>query len=117
MDSPSSNPPPRVLPYGHTTSPKEGFRILGSIVGACFGIVAAIGVAICVPLLIESLVKTQSTGRIAYKVAGGCFLAATVACALTVVELRHKEIWFLRGFIVGAATLFLIIGLMFLSGR
>ncbi len=117
MDSPSSDPPPSVLPYGRTTSPKEGFRILGSIVGACFGIVAAIGFGIWVAYVIESLIKPQFPGRIAYKVAGVCFLAATVACSLTIVQLRRKEIWFLRGFIVGAATLFLIMGLMLLSGR
>jgi hypothetical protein len=100
-----------VLAYGQASRPKEGFRILGLIIGACFGIVAAITAGICVAAAIE-FAKTQLPGRIALRVAGVCFLIATVACALTVVDLRRREIWFLRGFLVGAATLFLIFGMM-----
>jgi hypothetical protein len=111
MGLPLPPPPSAVLPYGQASRPKEGFRILGLIVGACFGIVAAITAGICVAMAIEC-VKAQLPGRIASRMAGVSFLIATVACTLTVVDLRRREVWFLRGFLVGSATLFLIFGMM-----
>jgi hypothetical protein len=85
-------------------------------VGAGFGIVAAIVLGIWVLAVSEAFVKILAPNT-ARKLVGTCFLVATVACAMAVVELGRKQIWFLRGFLVGAGTIFLIIGLMCLGPK
>ena len=106
-----------VISYAKEDPPDEGFRILGLTVVAGFGIVAAIVFGVCVGGMIANFVQTQPAFKIACRVAGAGFLVAAAACALTVVDLRRKKVWFLRGFIVGAGVLFLIIGSIFLLHR
>jgi uncharacterized membrane protein len=117
MDLPASNLPPATLPYGQdgTNQREEAvLRTFGLIVGAVMGIAAGILSGVLVWYVIFLFTKTESAANIASKVAGVCFLIATVACSVLVVDLRSKKVWFAQGFLVGAAIFFLLFGLIFL---
>ena len=118
MGLPISNPPPAVLPYGQASADPSGKEVLlrtfGVILGAVMGIGAGILSGVLIWYVIFLFAKTQSAANIASNVAGVCFLIATVAAALLVVDLRKKRVWFAQGFLVGAGMFFLLFGLIFL---
>src|SRR5438477_10326069 len=112
MDSPISNPPPNVLPYGHASSAPSAKLILARtfavMVGLIFGGIAGIICAAFAWRFITLHAHTQAVFTIVCRIFGACLLLGALVCGLISLDQLSKKAFLAQAFFVAMGMFFVL---------